>query len=129
MVTGSGRGGIGRDIAVQLARLGGARVVVNVKKRQEDGKETLNMVLGYSDGILVQADVSRRDGGARTLVRETLDAFGQVHILVNNAGLGIGAPFLDADDALIDKMVSTNLMSAVYCSQEFARVMQPGGAA
>ena len=124
VVTGSGRG-IGREIAVALAREG-ARVVVNVKKRVEDGNETLKAVKEYSDGIMVQADVSTRQG-CREMAQKSVETYGKVHILVNNAGLGIGMPFLETDDRLIEKMIGTNLMSNIYCSQELGKIIQDNG--
>lgn len=124
VVTGSGRG-IGREIAIAFAKEG-AHVVVNVKKRVEDGKETLRAVKEYSDGIMVQADVSTRQG-CKELMQKSIDAFDKIHILVNNAGLGIAMPFLEADDKFIDKMISTNLMSNIYCSQEFGKIIQDNG--
>ncbi len=64
IVTGSGRGGIGRSIAVRLAKEGFA-VAINVKRHlDEGGEETLREVERYSrGGILVQADVATREGG------------------------------------------------------------------
>lgn len=124
VVTGSGRG-IGREIAIRLAREG-ASVTVNVKKRIEDGRATLDMVNEFSPGMMVQTDVSTRDG-CRKLMRETLEEFGRCDVLVNNAGIGIAAPFLESDDGLINKIISTNLLSNVYCCQEFGKVLEPGG--
>lgn len=124
VVTGSGRG-IGREIAIALAR-NGANVVVNVKKRIEDGNETLKAIREYGDGIMVQADVSTREG-CRTLASRSIESYGKIHVLVNNAGLGISMPFLEADDKLIEKMISTNLMSNIYCCQEFGRIIEDRG--
>ncbi|PYB68715.1 short chain dehydrogenase [Thermoplasma sp. Kam2015] len=123
VVTGSGRG-IGREIAVYLARHG-ATVVVNVKKRIEEGNETLAEVKKYSDGMMVQADVSSRSG-AKLLADQTRRQYGRCDILINNAGLGIGMPFLECDDRLIEKMISSNYLSAVYCTQEFSEIMPEG---
>jgi len=125
VVTGSGRG-IGREIAIALAKQG-ASVVVNVKKRVEDGNETLRLIQNESSGIMVQADVSSRDG-CRRILDETLAKFGKCDILVNNAGISIAMPFLESDDRLIEKTISTNLMSTIYCSQEFGRIMTENGA-
>ncbi len=123
VVTGSGRG-IGREIALELAK-NGANVVVNVKKRVEDGKQTLEDIKKYSSGIMVQADVSTREG-CKKLQKETLDNLGKCDILVNNAGISIAKPFLESDDKLIEKTINTNLMSTIYCSQEFGREMRDG---
>ncbi len=123
IVTGSGRG-IGREVAIYLAEQG-AKVVVNVKKRVEDGNETLKEVKKYSDGLMVKADVSTRDG-CKILVEETMKKYGKCDILVNNAGLGIGMPFLESDDKLIEKMISTNYLSVIYCTQEFSKILPEG---
>ncbi|MGC8694700.1 MAG: SDR family oxidoreductase [Candidatus Micrarchaeia archaeon] len=123
VVTGSGRG-IGREVAIYLAEQG-AKVVVNVKKRVEDGNETLKEVKKYSDGLMIKADVSTRDG-CKFLVEETMKKYGKCDILVNNAGLGIGMPFLESDDKLIEKMISTNYLSVIYCTQEFSKILPEG---
>lgn len=124
IVTGSGRG-IGRSIALRLAREG-AEVVVNAKKGYEDIMETVRSIQGIGgEAIAVLADVSTREG-CRELVRRAIEAFGRIDILVNNAGLGLYAPFLDQSDPMIDKVLSTSLKSVIYCSQEAARAMDRG---
>ncbi len=124
VVTGSGRG-IGRAIAIALAKQK-ANVVVNVKKRIDDGNETLTMIKDLSSGIMVQADVSSRDGCLKIL-NETLAKFGKCDILVNNAGISIAMPFLESDDRLLEKTISTNLMANIYCSQEFGKIISEDG--
>ncbi|MEM0161008.1 MAG: SDR family oxidoreductase [Thermoplasmata archaeon] len=124
VVTGSGRG-IGREIAIALATHG-SKVVVNVKKRIEDGNETLKLIKDESSGIMVQADVSSREG-CRKLLNETVAKYGKCDILVNNAGISIAMPFLESDDRLIEKTISTNLMANIYCSQEFGKIMNENG--
>ncbi|MFP3318581.1 MAG: SDR family oxidoreductase [Euryarchaeota archaeon] len=123
VVTGSGRG-IGREIALAFSKEG-ANVIVNVKKRVDDGNETLRMVNEKSRGIMVQADVSTREGCKR-LVEATIGEFGTVDILVNNAGTSIAMPFLESDDLLIEKTIKTNLLGPIYCSQEFCKFMKRG---
>jgi 3-oxoacyl-[acyl-carrier protein] reductase len=83
IVTGSGRG-IGREIALRLAR-DGARVVVN-DIDEAPALETIALVreLG-SDAVACTGDVSAPDFGER-IVKTALDAFGDAHIVVNNAG-------------------------------------------
>ncbi len=124
VVTGSGRG-IGRAIAIALAKQK-ANVVVNVKKRIDDGNETLTMIKDLSSGIMVQADVSSRDGCLKIL-NETMAKFGKCDILVNNAGISIAMPFLESDDRLLEKTISTNLMANIYCSQEFGKIISEDG--
>lgn len=59
-------------------------------------------------------------------MERTVATFGTIDVLVNNAGLGIYREFLQLDDQLIDKVLRTSLNSAIYCSQEAAKVMKEG---
>ncbi|MGC8567543.1 MAG: SDR family NAD(P)-dependent oxidoreductase [Caldisphaera sp.] len=116
--------GIGREIALEVSK-NGANVIVNVKKRVENGNQTFEDIKKYSSGIMVQADVSTVEV-CKKLQKETLDNLGKCDILVNNAGISIAKPFLENDDMLIDKTTNTNLMSTIYCSKEFGREMRDG---
>jgi 3-oxoacyl-[acyl-carrier protein] reductase len=83
IVTGSGRG-IGREIALRLAR-DGARVVVN-DIDETPAFETIALIRALgSDAVACTGDVSAADFGER-IVKTALDAFGDAHIVVNNAG-------------------------------------------
>jgi 3-oxoacyl-[acyl-carrier protein] reductase len=83
IVTGSGRG-IGREIALRLAR-DGARVVVN-DIDETPALETIALIRALgSDAVACTGDVSAPDFGER-IVKTALDAFGDAHIVVNNAG-------------------------------------------
>jgi 3-oxoacyl-[acyl-carrier protein] reductase len=83
LVTGSGRG-IGREIALKLAR-DGARVVVN-DLDESFAKETVEAIRAVgSDAIAVIGSVVEKDFGDR-FVRAAIDVFGGVDIIVNNAG-------------------------------------------
>ncbi|CCC80779.1 SDR family oxidoreductase [Thermoproteus tenax] len=125
VVTGSGRG-IGRAIALRLVREG-YRVVVNAKRGVAEAEETLRLAKeAGGDGAVVIADVASREG-CRQLVQRTLDIFGGLDVFVNNAGLGLYAPFESADDKMIEKQLETTLKSVIYCSQEAARAMAKGG--
>ncbi|AOL16432.1 3-oxoacyl-ACP reductase [Sulfolobus sp. A20] len=126
VVTGSGRG-IGRAIAVRLAKEG-SLLVVNAKKRIEEMNETINIIKSVGgEAIGVLADVSTREG-CETLLKATLERYGVVDVLVNNAGLGLYSPFINVDDKLLDKHISTDFKSVVYCSQVFAKEMRENGA-
>lgn len=83
LVTGSGRG-IGREIALKLAR-DGARVVVN-DLDESFANETVEAIRAVgSDAIAVIGSVVEKDFGDR-FVRAAIDVFGGVDIIVNNAG-------------------------------------------
>ncbi|MCI0441785.1 SDR family oxidoreductase [bacterium] len=83
LVTGGSRG-IGRGIALKLAE-GGARVAVHYYSNEEAAKETLAGVKkNGSDGILIQADVSRVED-VSNMIKRVKDEFGSLDIFVSNA--------------------------------------------
>ena len=112
LVTGGSRG-IGRAIAVELAR-GGASVVVGYRS----GKDEAEAVAAEIGGRAVEADVSSAEDAAR-LVGEA----GDVDILVNNAGLtrdGLLARMSDDDWRTV---IETNLSSVFYTCRAVTRPM------
>jgi NAD(P)-dependent dehydrogenase (short-subunit alcohol dehydrogenase family) len=111
IVTGGGSG-IGRGIALALAREG-ARVVVCGRRRIKLD-ETVNAIQEISGvekvkgALAVQADVSQDEDVSR-LVNATLEAFGRVDILVNNAGISEEVEFHRLDAATWDRVMNVNL--------------------
>jgi len=112
LVTGASRG-IGRAIAVELARAG-AEVVVGYRTGKDEAGEVANEIGGRA----VQADVSDPDDAAR-LVEEA----GELDVLVNNAGItrdGLLARMPDEDWRAV---LETNLSSVFYTCRATARSM------
>ena len=123
LVTGAGRG-IGRGIALELARLGFA-IVVNYAGNVEAAEECLALVRERgADGILVQADVSVGEDRER-LVHTTLGMYQYIDLLVNNAGVApkVRADILDADEASFDRLIDINLKGPYFLTQLVAREM------
>ena len=77
------------------------------------------------EATYVLANVGTRDG-CRMLVSKAVEVYGRLDILVNNAGVGLLSSFESLDDGVIDKHVSANLKSVIYCSQEAAPHMRGG---
>lgn len=128
LVTGAGRG-IGRAIALELARAGWA-VVVNYRGNAEAAAETGRAAAVLGHGVeVVQADVAAAEERAR-LVARTLARFGQVDLLVNNAGM---APrqrvdLLEMGEASYDEVMAANLKGPFFLTQAVARAMIERGA-
>lgn len=121
IVTGSSRG-IGRAIALALAREG-AKVTVNYIIHEEKAKEVVKMIKDMgSDAIMVRADVAKWDQVQR-LVNETVKHFGTVDILVNNAGIITSHPILEMPVEEWDRVIAVNLSGAFYCSKAVAKYM------
>jgi NAD(P)-dependent dehydrogenase (short-subunit alcohol dehydrogenase family) len=120
IVTGASQG-IGRAIAVELAKVG-AHVVVT-SRRLEALEPVADRVRAEGRKALAVAcdvgDASQVD----TVVARTLETFGRVDLLVNNAGYRIRMPFENLPRAEWDAMVATNLTGVFLMSQAVGRVM------
>ncbi|MDO9433835.1 SDR family NAD(P)-dependent oxidoreductase [Hydrogenophaga sp.] len=116
LVTGAATG-IGRATAVMLAQAG-ARVVVN-HLRQPDAAQAVvqTIVAAGGEAFEIDADVSRA-ADVKRLVHEA----GELHILVNNAGIIQEKPFLDTTEDDWDRMLAVDLKSVFLT----ARAVLPG---
>jgi len=123
LVTGAGRG-IGRGIALGLAERGWA-VVVNYRSDAEAATETARLVAQAGGrGAAVQADISDPADRAR-LVAGTLERFGRIDLLVNNAGI---APrrrvdILEVGETSYDEVMAVNLKGPFFLTQRVAKAM------
>jgi NAD(P)-dependent dehydrogenase (short-subunit alcohol dehydrogenase family) len=133
VVTGAG-GGIGRAHALLFAREG-ARVVVNDLGGARDGTgqgttmaEKVCQEIREAGGEAVPSfdDVAER-AGAENLVKTAVDAFGQLDVLVNNAGILRDKTLLKMEDAMFDLVVRVHLRGTYLCTQAAARHMTERG--
>jgi 3-oxoacyl-[acyl-carrier protein] reductase len=123
IVTGAGRG-IGRGIAIELAKLGHI-AVINYAGNASAAEECLRLVRAAGgDGITVQADVSV-SGDRERLAHETLNAYGRIDLLVNNAGVApnVRADLLEAGEESFDRLININLKGPYFLTQIVARRM------
>jgi 3-oxoacyl-[acyl-carrier protein] reductase len=123
LITGASRG-IGRGIAVELARAGN-RVAINYAGNAEAAAEALALVKAAGgDGFIVQGDVAVAADRAR-LVSETVAKFGRIDLLVNNAGVApkVRGDLLDAGEESFDRLFAINLKGPFFLSQLVAKQM------
>jgi 3-oxoacyl-[acyl-carrier protein] reductase len=121
VVTGGSRG-IGRGIALELAKRG-ATVIVNYQRNAEAAEEVAAAIAAAGGtAIAVQADVSLEDDANR-LIKTAADTYGKIDILVNNAGTTRDNLIMrmSADD--FDTVIETNLRSTWLCSKAVVRDM------
>lgn len=125
VITGSSSG-IGKTTAIRFAKEG-AKIVINYNVNKQGGEETLKEIQKYSEGLLVQADVSKPEDIKR-LFEEVEKKFGTVHILINNAAIpNDKVPYLEASYEDIVELVHTDLIGPMLCSQIAVKYMQKQG--
>ena len=121
LVTGGSRG-IGRAIAVALAREG-AKVAINFAGNEKAAEETKALVeQAGSEAILLKADVSDKDADA-ALIDTVIKTYGKIDILVNNAGITRDSLMLRMKEDDFDAVIDTNLRSVFYLTKAAAKSM------
>ncbi len=121
LVTGASRG-IGRAVAIALARAG-ADVAVNYLSHEKEGLETLNRVQEVGRrGILVRADVSKSSDTAE-MIRRIEQDLGRIQILVNNAGIAIHKGLNELTEQDWDRVLAVNLKSSFLVTQSVFKGM------
>ncbi|WP_391571265.1 SDR family NAD(P)-dependent oxidoreductase [Cohnella sp.] len=120
IVTGSTRG-IGKGIAVRYGREG-ANVVVSGTNAElcEEVAESIRREGGSAIGIV--CDVSDLDQINR-LYDKTLEKFGEINIVVNNAGIAIFQPFIEVEPETVRKIWNVNLFGTFFSGQRAAKEM------
>jgi len=122
LVTGSSRG-IGKATALLFAREG-ANVIVNYVSNRKEAEDVSQEIRNMGrKSIAVKADVSNREE-VRCMVKQIIDVFGRIDILVNNAAI-ICKPtnILNATKEEWERLLNVNLLGAYFCVQEAAPYM------
>lgn len=121
IVTGSSRG-IGRAIAIELARRGMA-IVVNYRSAAAEAQEVAAELTALGvDCLCVQADVAKPDE-ARGLIHQVHEHWGRVDVLVNNAGITRDRTLRKLTDEDWLDVINTNLGSVYYCTSAVMPIM------
>jgi NAD(P)-dependent dehydrogenase (short-subunit alcohol dehydrogenase family) len=123
LVTGAGQG-IGRAIAHRLARDGFAIAIADINAGSLD--EVKKEIEGLGRQVLpITADLTKVDEIQR-VIRLAVE-WGQLTVLVNNAGRVIITPFLEITEQEWDAIMALNLKTVFFATQFAARYMQAGG--
>ena len=125
VVTGGGRG-IGREIALELARAG-AHVGVNYFGEPERAAATVADIASLGvRACALPGDVGNA-GDVTRMIDDVIATLGGVDILVNNAGVQTWTPFLDVTEDEWELVIRTNLKGCFLCTQAAARQMRTRG--
>jgi NAD(P)-dependent dehydrogenase (short-subunit alcohol dehydrogenase family) len=106
LITG-GVAGIGRAVALRFAAEGAAGVAVNYSRSEAEAEETLALLSG-TPAIKVRADVGE-SSEVRRMVDETIERFGRIDVLVNNAATTRFTSFDEVDEELWTRVMAVNL--------------------
>lgn len=120
IITGGGRG-IGRAVALDLAREG-CNVVLSSRNQQEldEVVKEAEDIGGKAMGLQMDLTIEQN---LQMLVDKSINCFGTIDILINNAGIIIPRPFNEISADEWDKTMNVNLKSVFLLSQKALRVM------
>ena len=121
IITGASRG-IGREIAKELAKKE-YTVIANYNKSEKKAQELKEELEKENIKIdIFKADVSKRNE-AQELVEYTINKYGKIDVLINNAGISQIKEFTQITDEDWNNMINTNLNSVFYMTQETCKNM------
>lgn len=121
LVTGASRG-IGKKIALQLGEEG-YNVVVNYAGNKEKAEKVVSEIKTFGvDAFAIQANVSEQDE-VKAMIKETLNQFGTIDVLVNNAGITRDNLLMRMKQNEWDDVINTNLKGVFNCVQAVTRPM------
>src|SRR5579862_378305 len=127
LITGSSRG-IGRGIALELARSCTHDIIINYSGNEAAARECEALCNEAAAGKvrvgIVQGDISLAADRER-MIRYAKDEFGRLDLLVNNAGVApnVRADLLEAGEESFDRLISINLKGPYFLTQAAAKLM------
>ncbi|HEU0005324.1 MAG TPA: SDR family oxidoreductase, partial [Terriglobia bacterium] len=124
IITGAGTG-IGKGIARAFARQG-AKLVLASRQRERLEETQAELEPQGVQVLVVPTDVTD-EAQVRRLFEATLNAFGRVDILINNAGRFDGGPLEELSLETWQKVLAVNLTAPFLCSREAMRIMKRQG--
>ena len=120
IVTG-GAGGIGSAAARAIAAEGGKVLVADLDELAARRiADTIVADGGTAEAISV--DVTDRDQ-VRTMIQRAVDAFGELNVIFNNAGMNRPRDFMEVDEENFEQIVRVNTWGVIVCTQEAAKQM------
>lgn len=117
--------GIGKGISLRLAEAGAAVMIadINLDAARETAAEIKD---NGGKAVAIRADTSSLTD-AQKVVQATVDTFGSIDILINNAGIYPFSPALELTEALWDKVLNINLKGLFFYAQAAAQKMVESG--
>lgn len=114
IVTGASSG-IGEAIAREFAR-NGSKVMLAARSEANLIRITDEILIEGFEATFLQTDVSK-EAECKNLIEKTLEKYGTINILVNNAGISMRASFDDVDLKVLHRLMDVNFWGTVYCTR------------
>ncbi len=121
IITGAGQG-MGRQVALDMAAEGAKIVAADIVR---EGIESLKTAIETEDGqcLAFQCDIADRKQ-VDTLIRTTVETYGRIDILINNAGILIPGTIEETTDEIIDKTLNINVKGILYAIRAVTPIMK-----
>ena len=114
--------GIGKELATAFFE-NGYSVAINYNKSKNEAYELYHSIINNGgNAILVQGDISDPIQ-AKNIVKQTLDCFGHIDVLINNAGICHNGLLIDEEDLTTNNIVNTNLLGSIFLTKYVAKSM------
>lgn len=125
LVTGSSKG-IGAATILKFASQG-YNVVINYNNSVNEAEELKKVILRKYDVdvLTIKADISN-ESEIENMVKQVIDTYGRIDVLVNNAGIAIDCLVEEKTVSNFEKTLRVNLIGAFICSRECAKYMKKG---
>lgn len=115
VITGAGKG-IGKAIALRLAK-DGYKIAVCYKNSKDAAENTVSEIEAFGGSAAAyRLDITDAQN-VNLVISEIEKSFGEIAVLVNNAGIAEQSLFTDITDEMWQKMLDTNLSGAFYCTR------------
>jgi 3-oxoacyl-[acyl-carrier protein] reductase len=122
IVTGAGQG-MGKQVALDMALEGAKIVAVDIVR---EGIDLLKTTIESAEGgqcLAIQCDVADRTQ-IDTMIKSTVETYGRIDILINNAGLLIPGTIEETTDEIIDKTLDINVKGILYAIRAVTPIMK-----
>jgi NAD(P)-dependent dehydrogenase (short-subunit alcohol dehydrogenase family) len=127
IITGAGMG-IGQTMAILFSKEGAKIVIAEIN--EQAGHETLKKIMEIGgEAIYVLTDISKEEN-VETMAKETLQKFGRIDVLCNNAGVDdfkTDGPVTEVTEETLDRILGVNLKGVFFCCKHTIPAMIKGG--
>ena len=124
IITGGGKG-IGRAVALGFAQEG-AQVIVAARTEKEINAVAEEIRNNGGQSLAAVCDISR-EGDVINMIDATLDKFGKIDVLINNAGIGNVRPVYGISLEAFEKVINVNLIGTFLCTKHVWKPMKSSG--